>query len=397
MRRIPELDGLRGIAALAIVILHIFLMPRGQALWLGHAVDLFFVLSGFLITSILLDVSLDGTSLKAFYARRVLRIWPLYYFGVIACLLLNWTIAKGHRLQTSDWPYYATFMQSVPFYFREVKGFPSSFHHSWTLAIEEQFYLVWPLLVMAAGKRRIPMLAGGLVLLAFCTRAVRITEFILPGRCDMLALGAILAVGFREGFRNRPGMTLGLGVFAAVIGVLVTIRYVLAAFGLNPFGRDWGGIEISARFSAVGLICMGIVGLTVQWSGGRATAFLRSRLLVKLGVISYGIYLLHPLVVMGTRIFLWSWFRVATVTTWERSFVLLASIGAAALTWRLIEEPALRLKDRFPYSTRDRQPRISGWRVDVPEADGQRRPAAADAEPIGGGPSGRELAAISGP
>jgi peptidoglycan/LPS O-acetylase OafA/YrhL len=372
MRRIPELDGLRGIAALAIVALHFFLAPIGRGNWLGHAVDLFFVLSGFLITTILLEVPLDGTSLKAFYARRVLRIWPLYYFGLIATLLLNRAIEPNLRLPISDWPYYATFAQTVPFALRELGNFPSWFHHSWTLAIEEQFYLIWPLLVMGAGKQRIPLLAGGLVLAGFAVRACRFTEFILPTRCDMLALGALLATVIRDGFRGRPMVARGLGLFAATIGVLITIRYVANAVGIYaPFGYRWGGVEISARFSAVGLACMAIVWGAVRASGTRATALLRSRPLAYLGVISYGIYLLHPIVFMAGRLALWNWFRIPEVSMAERVFAAFASVAAAALAWKFLEEPILRLKGRFPYSSRESRVAradLAGWRLDAPVA-----------------------------
>ena len=150
MRRILELDALRGIAAIVIVIAHLGLI-RGTA-WVLSAVDLFFVLSGYLITANILKNRQAPRFLSVFFTRRALRIWPAYYLAMVVCLLVSRTVKWD---QPPDaWPYYLTFTQNVHDYVKIPSPlFSKMFLHTWTLAIEEQFYVLWPLLLFRAGPR----------------------------------------------------------------------------------------------------------------------------------------------------------------------------------------------------------------------------------------------------
>src|SRR5882762_4814287 len=191
--RIPVLDGLRGIAILLVMVYHFwfygFAFGRQTILermyshtagvgWIG--VDLFFVLSGFLITGILYDSRNDPHYYRVFYARRTIRIFPLYYaFLALFCgivpmalgFLHHPEVAPSHDSTTAKlfvWSYTLNWYEGF-------KGFSivsASLQHFWSLSIEEQFYLAWPFLVLTLTRRRLLSLCGVLVLLAFVLRAV---------------------------------------------------------------------------------------------------------------------------------------------------------------------------------------------------------------------------------
>src|SRR5208337_3451124 len=159
MRRIPELDGLRGLAALTVVVFDLYptVMPFGWA-----AVDLFFTLSGFLITGIILEQGDEPRFLCTFYVRRSLRIWPIYYVTIAALLLAG--NVSWHR-----WLPFALYLQNTDFYLMPLEGMREKvftpdwamLNHAWSLAVEEQFYLIWPGLVLLAGRRRVRALTFG--------------------------------------------------------------------------------------------------------------------------------------------------------------------------------------------------------------------------------------------
>ena len=146
--RIPELDAVRGLAAVAIVLFH----WRFHWPFLRTAVDLFFVLSGFLITSILLRTGESPHAFRTFYARRALRIFPIYYLTFAIFLAINPFAPRPHPIAAL--PYFLTYTQFIQGYWGQtIPPFSRAFGHTWTLAIEEQFYLFWPLVAWAVGRR----------------------------------------------------------------------------------------------------------------------------------------------------------------------------------------------------------------------------------------------------
>ena len=148
--RIPELDALRGIAAVVIVIFHsnVRRFPWGWA-----AVDLFFVLSGFLITGIVLRHGGSRGFLSRFYIRRALRIFPAYYLVVLGLVVFRNMLPRP--VDPRGLIYELTYTQFLPYYwFAEAPRYSPYLGHTWTLAIEEQFYLVWPALILLAGRSR---------------------------------------------------------------------------------------------------------------------------------------------------------------------------------------------------------------------------------------------------
>ena len=187
--RIKELDGIRGLAVVAIVVTH----ATPDWLHLGWAaVDLFFGLSGFLITSIVLKHGGTPKFLRRFYVRRGLRTWPIYYLTILGLIVFRRYLPV--RLDWSGLWYYLTYTQNVPIYWSGVNPrFHGFLAHTWSLAIEEQFYLLWPALVLLCGPRRVPLLATTCIMVSVVARGFGWPTTLLLTRMDGLALGALLA------------------------------------------------------------------------------------------------------------------------------------------------------------------------------------------------------------
>jgi peptidoglycan/LPS O-acetylase OafA/YrhL len=342
MQRVKELDSIRGLAALAIVLFHLWFNRFGI---LGSAVDLFFVLSGYLITTIILNNTLTDRFLLTFYIRRGLRIWPIYYLALLALVLFYTLLPTRETL--SDLPYYLTFTQEIPrFKPASAPTFPAAFRHTWSLAIEQQFYLIWPALLWWLGRRRLPAIAVALVALAVVARALGLSLFILITHCDGLALGGLLA-GLLADLDRRPGSSVqlarALAALAALVASLLVLMVALPRF-IAPATIP-AVIVTGSKPLFLNLIFFALVGLAVLHAGHRRLAWLRDRRLVYFGTISYGIYLYHHLI-----------FQIFTLYEryygWDSGLPLDlvklgSSIALAALSWRFIEEPILSLKSRF--------------------------------------------------
>jgi peptidoglycan/LPS O-acetylase OafA/YrhL len=347
IERIKELDAIRGLAALTIVFFHLWLDRFGI---LGSAVDLFFVLSGYLITTIILNNTLNDRFLLSFYIRRGLRIWPIYYLVLLALVFFYPLLPTRETL--AELPYYLTFTQEIPRY-QAAFGptFPSAFRHTWSLAIEEQFYLIWPPLLWWLGKRRLPKIALALVGLAVVARTLNFSSFILITHCDGLALGGLLAGILRDldrgsgsALRVRSAMAAYAAGSAAVLGALIVLPILPEKSGLAIVSAV---IVTGLKPLAQNVLFFAIVGLVVLQAGSQPLAWLRDRRLVYLGTISYGIYLYHHFVFEICKLY-------ERYYGWPRNLMcdfakLGASIALAALSWKFIEQPVLLLKDRFGY------------------------------------------------
>ncbi len=334
MRRIAELDGLRGLAAVTVVAYHIFIfrLPWGWA-----AVDIFFVLSGYLITAIVLKHGRSWAFLPAFYARRGLRIWPIYY-------LLIMILALRGLDDTAALPYYLTYTQQVPCYWGCEMPPWLLMQHTWTLALEEQFYLIWPALVLLAGRRWTGQLALALAIGSVAARAAGVHWWLLAARSDGFALGGLLAAILADSDAERARRRAR--GWAAVLGALAVLFVVY----LGATGRlvDAGSASILGVHATVAsLTSFALVAMLVCHAGHPVFAPLRIAPLVYLGTISYGIYLYHhPIVQISFT--LKRLFGVGmTPALWSTEGVL--TLTAAVASWHLIERPILRLKDRVPY------------------------------------------------
>jgi len=340
MKKVPQLDAVRGVAVLLVLLhntdvypsLHLGIISRNG--WMG--VDLFFVLSGFLITGILLDTKQSEGYFKNFYARRCLRIWPLYY----SALLLMFVIvpflfpSEAHAIfeaRSSPWWAYPSFLQNF------LVPIPSSatglLGVTWSLAVEEQFYLVWPLVVRFCTEAQLRRIAISVICLSPALRfylslhQVNIYSNTFC-RLDGLMGGALLALVIRS--QNfLPSKFLK----QAWIMLLVSMPLALA---IETFHARWIGFSVIAAAS-VAFVYLALFSMQ-SW----LRVILTNRLLVYTGTISYGIYLLEkiPLDVAKILHLLKYPFLSIALTTG-------ATYAIAALSWKFLEKPFLKLKRNF--------------------------------------------------
>jgi peptidoglycan/LPS O-acetylase OafA/YrhL len=353
MRRIIELDAVRGMAALAILVFHLDnrLLPQG---WL--AVDLFMLLSGYLITSIVLKNGRSKNFLLSFYWRRGVRIWPVYYLTLAAVFAVP---VLFRQPVLASLPYYLTFTQNTPYYWSgTVPPFPWHFFHTWSLAVEEQYYLIWPAVLLLCRRKWLVPLSLSLVALCTWSRGAGAHWSLLVTRCDGFALGGILGVVLEDRefvARHRRSLERGFGLLAAVaLGIAVFLWSEVVATAAP--------LALKSLWMLVVNVCFfGSLGLVIIRAGEPALRPLRNPVLCYFGRVSYGLYLFHPVVFVALD-------RVAVVIGLPLSpaFAVLkfaATVAAAALSWRYIERPLLGLKDRFRY-----QERPSSTPVSVPGA-----------------------------
>ena len=354
MQRIPELDGLRAIAASVILASHLspISFPPG---WTG--VDLFFVISGYLITSILINRPAAPGFLIAFYARRALRIWPIYYLGLAFIILVNPWLARPYELTALG--YYLTYTQNVWLYWTETgPPFNPAFDHTWTLALEEQYYLLWPVLVMLTPRPWLPALCLSITALAFLGRQGFELYFIFPlvtpalpartllSRCDGFALGGLLAWLLSS---DGPPRRRTLGVF--LLAAAGTTAYL--GYGFYRGGLLFLGLPTPANPALTILIVeifyFSLLGLTVFHTGSRWLSLLRVGWLRWLGTISYGIYFYHYIIYWVVDGCAWTDNMNYDQTWTVRGTKVAITLAVATVSWNWIEQPILKLKDHFTY------------------------------------------------
>lgn len=336
MRRIPELDAVRGIAAVAILLFH----WRFHVPFLKTAVDLFFVLSGYLITAILLETVRTRHGLRTFYARRALRILPIYYLAFLVFLGINRFSPRPHPLDAL--PYFLTYTQYIQGYWGGAyPPFSRSFGHTWTLAIEEQFYLFWPLVVRATGRKGVLILGLPLLAMPVALRCAGLGPYLLLTRCDGLVLGALLAAilvdrGHVE--RHRPAF----GIVLALVALAAS-----APMASLAAGSSWERLAAGVWLGRIAVIYACVIGLIVVYAGHPALRPLRARWLGEIGKLSYGLYLYHtPVFVLVAEVH----HALGLHVPMRMDLVkLAATFGVAWLSWRTIEQPILALKARFSY------------------------------------------------
>jgi peptidoglycan/LPS O-acetylase OafA/YrhL len=306
-RIIPALDGARGLAILLVLAHNLNPFAGGgrveQAVelatnfgWAG--VQLFFVLSGFLITGILLDTRDAPHYYRGFFGRRVLRIFPLYYGVLVIALwiLPGLGLAPPRLLADRDhqiwlWTYLVNWSEPLG---AGVAAFP----HFWSLAVEEQFYLVWPFVVRRATPRRVLHIAAGLAVIAFASRLALLLAGSGEGgpymfticRMDALGLGAAVAAVIRIPALHTRVVDRRIGVLAAagavfVVGLIATRGYPRASF----LGQTVGYTALAIAFAALVLAAV----LDDERGRGRIGAALDNPVLRSFGKYSYAIYLFH--------------------------------------------------------------------------------------------------------
>lgn len=326
--QMPQLNSLRT-AAVAMVMWYHWAPPKYYfgLDWGRMGVTLFFVLSGFLITGILLDGREDRIPtkqmLRRFYARRFLRIFPLFYAVTFLAALAN---APGVR--NAFW-WHVTYTSN--FYFFKLGDWSGPASHFWSLAVEEQFYIVWPLLMLLLPRRfLIPTMLGLIVVSTICRflwQNVPLSYYVTPAVLDALALGAMLAYMKRNHTR------------------LFNSRWVI--FGSLLAGVILVATQIAPLFqSGCVLVSAGLIVAAANGATGLVGAILNFKPFQYLGIISYGLYVFHsfaPFVL----------YHLAGVPKLPLPLKLpafgLFTIAVAAVSWHFFEKPLNDLKRYFPY------------------------------------------------
>jgi peptidoglycan/LPS O-acetylase OafA/YrhL len=384
---VPVLDAIRGLAILLVLLIHIgeklpaptnsiwgVFSSLASSSWVG--VDLFFVLSGFLITGILFDTREASNFFQAFYARRFLRIFPLYYGFLF--LLLALTIPLRIEWHSRQW-IYLLYLQNTHL-IKNVNSTPFSpyftIDYLWSLAVEEQFYCLWPAMVFLV-KDRIQLIRLTALLIAvsmlvrflmlYGHKSLWMIYVFTPARADSLMMGSILALLFRSDDAMKQQLKrVAVVLLPASIAVLVALA--LPTHGLS--------------FSSTNVICFGYTTIalasaaliTLSLTSRRFGAVINRRALQWLGKYSYGIYVLHlPIMLLLLRLHVVIELEnLSTWTCWK--LLVVASTGAVAvgfafLSFEFYESRFLRLKRFFRYDFPEAvAPRAAGF---VPAAADQ--------------------------
>lgn len=340
-----ELDGVRTVAVLMVIFFHFFYELNLPPLITKIAnfgrtgVSLFFVLSGFLITRILLATKESPNYFSSFYVRRFLRIFPLYYF-FLALIFIILPLISGKpfapfNLQVYCW----TYLQNFALAFRWDQVGP---RHLWSLSVEEHFYLFWPLLIYLLSIRKI---AGAIVLIiviAFVVKYIMIVHdyavyYFTFARIDELAIGALLAVlEIKKKLTDKNANKF----------LLISVSFAIPTIALMTIFTDIKNPIIQiVKYNLLAFAFWGMVGYVIS---SRQTSwvkrFLRSKPMVFAGKISYGLYIYHPLCIAA----IWSFspqmnlvliFVIAVIFTFT----------AATASYYLLELNFLKLKRFFEY------------------------------------------------
>jgi len=398
-RHYPAVDGMRGFAAIVATGLHFILedptfSPLNRSLryatGLGWtSVDMFFCISGFLITQILLNTRSGSGYFKKFYIRRALRIIPLYYV-FITFLFVILPIFGLHPAGEKQWTWPYFFTHTSNFLNWNNIGFgPKYSGHFWSLAFEEQFYLVWPILIYLCPSKVLAKLFPALLcatvflrwFLTDVTGGNGLSIISLPfARADGLLLGSWIAFMVWKGWNVKlPSLTVQIVILsfcAAFIGA-----FTFELFGVSYYTRFWGGADLAIwMLTLTSMDAMLLIYCIAP--PNPIQKFFSNRVFRWFGKYSYGLYVLHYTimwVLLANADFLQLMKSIASYSPSLESLVYMTilyglSIVAALISWNVVERPALKLKRFFSY---DKPKSIKAEPTSVPI--GQAQPIAVPA------------------
>ena len=357
---IPEVDGVRAIAILAVLFTHLWKYPAGwtftnhfaSAGWLG--VDLFFVLSGFLITGILWDARGKPRYFRNFYARRTLRIFPLYYFLLLLIFVGLPIIHNTMEVRSvrEQWTWYGAYLANFALASSGWIFFPLDI--TWSLSVEEQFYAIWPAVIRKLSTRTMVTLCAILIVGAPILRTLlllvlhinwRWSYMMTICRADGFAWGALLSVVLREKMVDARRLKPFALTLWALLGPVAAFLIASGRFARNSTLVGTVGYSLLAVLSAA--------LLAVALAPGRlAQTILGSRPMRHIGKVSYGMYIYHPLCLLfGTtaleRIHLDHVAGPAVNSFYLMGMISLLTWLVATMSFSFFEEPLLRLKRHF--------------------------------------------------
>lgn len=356
---LPALDGVRGIAILVVLVHNLSIVEaRGtlveklwtafvEAGWVG--VQLFFALSGFLITGILVDDRDRPDRLKTFYVRRIVRIFPLYYAFLLLYFVVLPPFFPSLRRPFGETLWYFLYLSN---WSTLAYGLLPGLGHVWSLAVEEQFYLVWPWLAGRVRSGAFAWVCAGIAIVSLVARVVlhrlRFDDLWLYSstatRMDALAMGALVALAIRaDAWRAR------LDRLRRPLGMVVIVALAILSVVTHGVNRNNPLMQIYG-YSILAVGCALLVSYAATPSAARGLAH---PILRFFGKYSYGIYVIHP----PLKVAVWTW-QKARLEAWSADrpvtvdalFILtiaVSSIVLALVSWAAIEQPFLRLKERL--------------------------------------------------
>lgn len=375
-KRIPELDGLRGIAIVLVLIWHYFagrvtfdpetsfgfmlkLFWKATSMcWAG--VDLFFVLSGFLIGGILIATRERESYFRTFLARRSARIFPAYFLLLIIVLLVVPNFTSTAQAVVSDnslpgwsyWTYTQNFLMASGNWGTELLA------HTWSLAVEEQFYLILPILVFVASPRMLPYYVSALILMAITFRIYWLgtghhllgTYLLLFSRGDSLLLGVLTAYFWQQPTARQwiTDRKILVSATTSLVGIIPVGCLVLHQ-GIGSWGQVTIGHTALALFSAGTILC------AVMKYPEQGSRFLKQKWLRYFGQQSYSIYLWHMPVLVCTYHIFKSFTSAEIHETGHFALTIFALIGTliiARASWLVLELPCQNWGRKFVYGAK---------------------------------------------
>lgn len=352
---ILALDGIRGLGVILVLFYHYG--SSAMALGLGSSllkvtgigwsgVDLFFVLSGFLITGLLYDAKGKQNYFKNFYARRTLRIFPLYYFAAVVVIIL--AVTTGFGILGGSNPIWI--LLYVGNFQMAIEGGGSILDHFWSLAIEEQFYLVWPLIVLSLSRRKLMIVAAAMIVISPLVRTLLVLNdapdlavyVLTPARMDGLAMGALIALAVRG-----PSGIAPLVPWAWRLGAMSAAAFLTIVILRRDFSTE-DAVILTAGISCLTIMYASLLVLSLTFRP--LTSVMELPVMRWFGKYSYGLYVWHPIVnMLLLHSPLTAQFGVASklevVLLLALAFTI--SVLVTLASYRFLEAPLLRLKSRF--------------------------------------------------
>jgi len=328
---IPELDGLRGIAVLLVLVYHLDIdwhlgILHHMAEWGWVGVDIFFVLSGFLITRILLNAGERTHPLRTFYIKRALRIWPLYYV-LLACTCGEALVLHKRFAWKESLVLVQNFLPQYP---------QLGFNQTWSLCVEEHFYLIWPLLIIFISRRLLPWTLFLVLLLEPVLRSIAIHHGVIPKllytstqyRLDDIACGSLVAL-LSQNIGTLTGLARGLWLLPAGLAGCMITAYL-----------SDNDVQYSASFySFLAIASVSVLCFVLVNAGEPGAKLLRNESLRYVGKVSYALYLIHPVIIGFVRL-------TGLPATTSIFLVVACSFTVSALSWHFFESRVIGIAVR---------------------------------------------------
>lgn len=345
MKYISAIDGLRTLAIALVILFH--LKVPGFALgWAG--VPLFFAISGFLITGILIKQKNEMSGFIAFYQnfvrRRAFRIFPLYFACLAFAVAASWLFSESFPHKWSYWIYLQNYTLGIT-------QFKDSYlmGHTWSLAVEEQFYLLWPIIVWVCSRRVLRSVCWLLIFAGIISRWAIVTETgnsllaltALSSCTDVLAMGALLSLSIADGaaIKQRVHLLIFLaGAMFLTIAVPYENYWTPSLYTPTTFGPF--------IFSAIGVCSVSAIGIAL--SNNIFSKILSSPVMTYLGRISYGIYMFHAFFLIKMH---WIYKEHPGILGYITWCIVVAggSIAVASLSYRFFETRFLTFKEKATF------------------------------------------------